>query len=118
MGTSGTNPLDWAELPEFTVDEPLDEVPSDDTSDERRAAANANALLDASFEAGSEGRYVYLDDVPSSLLERGGSGGTTEDGDGTGRGDETPTVLAIESFEQLPDEVSIDVERTRTAAEG
>lgn len=113
MGTSGTNPLVREELPAFTLDEPLDEVPSD-ASDARRAAANANALLGTSFEEGSEGRYVYLEGVPRSLRDRAGSEGD----DASSSVSEGPTVLAIESLDQLPDDVSVDAERTRAAADG
>lgn len=117
MGASGTSPIDWNGLPEFTLgDDP--EVGRSDTPDHVRAAAYSNRLLDATFEAGDSGKYVYLADVDESFFDEVEGEPDLEPADETYASfRDDPDVIALERLEQLPDSFAVDVERTREAAQ-
>ncbi|WP_323192736.1 hypothetical protein [Halostella sp. PRR32] len=118
MGTSGTSPVDWNALPEFTLENDPDADRSD-APDHVRAAAYSNRLFDASFEAGDSGKYVYLADVEESFFDEMEAERDLEPVDETYASfRDDPDVIALERFEQLPDEFAVDVERTREAAHG
>jgi hypothetical protein len=115
MGTSGTSPIDWNGLPAFTLDDDP-EVGRRDTPDYVRAAAYANRLLDAAFEAGDSGKYVYLADVDESFFDEIDGEPDLEPADETYASfRHDPDVIALERLEQLPDAFAVDVERTRDA---
>lgn len=118
MASSGTAPIDWNGLPEFTLDRDPDEGELSDASDHVRAAAYANRLLDASFGAGDEGKYVYLADVDESYFDDVEAESDLEPvGEVYGSFKNDPDVIALEEFEQLPDAFAVNVERTREAAQ-
>lgn len=117
MASSGTAPIDWNGLPEFTLDRDPDEGDPADAPDHVRAAAYANRLLDASFGAGDDGKYVYLADVEESYFDGvEGESDLEPVGEAYGSFKNDPDVIALEEFEQLPDAFAVDVERTREAA--
>ena len=118
MASSGTAPIDWNGLPEFTLDRNPDEEDLTDAPDHVRAAAYANRLLEASFGAGDDGKYVYLADVEESFFDDvAGESDLEPVGEAYGSFRNDPDVIALEEFEQLPDAFAVDVERTREAAQ-
>jgi len=117
MASSGTAPIDWDGLPEFVLDRDPDEADPVDAPDHLRAATYANRLVDASFGAGDEGKYVYLADVEESYFDDVEAERDLEPvGETYGSFRNDPDVIALEAFEQLPDAFAVDVERTREAA--
>lgn len=119
MASSGTAPIDWNGLPEFTLERDPDEGDLSDAPDHVRAAAYANRLLGASFGAGDDGKFVYLADVAESYFDDVEAERDLEPvGEAYGSFKNDPDVIALESFEQLPDAFAVDVERTREAARG
>jgi hypothetical protein len=116
MGASGTAPIDWNGLPEFTLDDDPD-VGRSDTPDYVQAAAYSNRLLDVTFEAGDSGKYVYLADVDESFFNEVEGEPDLEPADETYASfRDDPDVIALDRLEQLPDAFAVDVERTRAAA--
>lgn len=114
MGTSGTSPIDWGALPEFTLDR--DPAADPDAPDHVRAAAYANQLLGASFESGDGGRYVYLAEVDERFFDAAGEPDLEPVDEAAAAFRDDPDVVALERLEQLPDAFAVDGERTREAA--